>query len=267
MRELMRVPQERALAQRAAQIDAFFDQQIEEARRSQPAEQLGTSIASLMKARADAKASARQEIVGAAGYVESYSVTLENDLVQTGEAEVLFASDGFPQGGKAVNMVARSTTLFAQIQVALANANPYAPQLEVDVWGDEPGWVEGSFRSMQEIVERGQPSIIRHWRWWIQPVVIPVFTWAFFSWFLAALIEFYRVPVLLKYPWLAIFAGALPAGGVLQVLQRAIPPFAVYRTGEGFVRDVVRGLLIVVLGALLLWLLGRIGLWFAARTS
>jgi hypothetical protein len=62
-----------------------------------------------MKAKADAKARAVQEIVGVTGYVEAHSVTLENDRVEVGEAERLFASEGFPQGVKAMNMLARST--------------------------------------------------------------------------------------------------------------------------------------------------------------
>lgn len=264
-RELMKTPRERALAQREAQIGVFFDQQIEGARRTQPAEQLGSAIDSLMKAKADAKAKAAEEIVGVTGYAEAYSITLENDRVEIGEAEHLFSPEGFPRV-KAVNMVVRSQIPNAQIQVALANANPYVPQLEANIGGDDPGWVDGSLRSMQEILERGQTFPLKHWHCWIRPIVLPILTWAFFSWLLAALVGFYRIPVLLKYPWLAIFPGALPTAGVFWLLQRAIPPFGVYRAGEGYLPEAVRGLIIVVIGAALLWLLGRFGLWLVAHT-
>jgi len=148
----------------------------------------------------------------------------------------------------------------------LANANPYVPQLDVGVTGDDPSWVEGSLRSVYEQVRLNEPWLIRHYRWWVQPYVLPLLTWAFFAWFFAAVIEYYEIPILARYPWLAIFAGALPVAGSLYLLNRAIPPLDVYRGTERVGADTSRALLVTLLGSVLVWLLGRLGLWLTSQS-
>lgn len=264
MRDLMTPLREKALQHRRAEIEQFFDQQIAEARKTQPPQQLPGAIDTLLKAKADAQAQAVEQVIGMAAYEEFFSVTLESDVIVVRAAERLFTAADFPQRAKAVNITIRAGSL-AQITVALANANPYVPQLDVYVSGDDPAWVEGSVRSMMEVLERGQPPALKHWRWWIQPVVLPVLAWGFFAWFFAVLFEYLAMPILSTYPWLGIFAGVLPAAGVLILLQRAIPPFGVSRTPQEPATDLVRGLVVTVIGAALVWTLGRIGLWLAAR--
>jgi hypothetical protein len=264
MRALITPQREKALERRRAEIERFFDQQIREARTAQPSEQLPAAIDALLKAKADAQAQAVAEVVGLTAYEELSSVTLETDIIVVREAESLFTTADFPARVKAVNMTVQTGSI-GQIAVALANANPYVPQLDVYVSGDDPAWVEGSVRSMMEVIERGQPAALKHWRWWVQPIVLPILAWAFSAWFLAVLFEYLRVPILSEYPWLSIFSAALPAAGVLWLLQRAIPPFAVSRTPQETSTDVVRGVIVTLIGAAVVWALGKIGLWLTTR--
>jgi hypothetical protein len=264
MRDLMAPRREKALEARRAEIEHFFDRQIAEARRTQAPEQLPGAIDSLLKAKSDAQAQALGEVTELSGYGEFFSVTLESDVVVAREAERLFTLADFPQRVKAVNMAVRTAAL-GQISVALATANPYVPQLEASVTGNDPAWVEGSTRSMMEVLERGQGPVLKHWRWWLQPVVLPIFAWALSAWFLAVLFEYLALPILSAYPWLAVFAGAFPAGGVLYLLHRAIPPFAVSRTPHETSTDLVRGIAVTVVGAGVVWVLGKIGLWLATK--
>ena len=79
------------------------------------------------------------------------------------------------------------------------------------------------------------------------------------------LVESLAVPILSTYPWLAIFAATFPAAGVLFLLNRAIPPFAVSRSPQETSADSVRGILVTVIGAAVVWVLSKIGLWLGTR--
>jgi hypothetical protein len=240
MRDLARPLRERTLERRRAEIEALYDQ-IASARQRVAPDQLPAAIDALLRAKEEARRRAADELSTLAAYEELFSVTLVDNTIIVREAERLFTAEDFPQGVKAVNMIVRVGTN-SQILVALANANPYVPQLEVNVAGAEPGWVQGSLNSMEEVISRGQPLVLWHWRAWLQPYVLPTLTWALFAWFFAVVFEYYRIPILWFYSWLGIFAALLPAAGSLVLLQRAIPPFGVSRSGQESATDILRGL-------------------------
>lgn len=263
MRDLIAPRREAIFERRRAEIEQFFDNQIAEARRVQPPEQLPGAIEALLRAKGEARDRAVAEAVAA--YEEFFSVTLENDVIIAREPERLFTATDFPPNVKAVNMTVRMLGQ-VQIVVALAKANPYVPQLEVYVSADDPAWMEGSIRSMMEVIERGQNQLLKHWRWWIQPYVVGVLVWAFLSWFLAVLLEYLKVPILSSYSWLAAFLATFPAAGVMLILQEAIPPFRVSRPGQQTTSDFVVGVIVTVVGAVLIWILSEIGLWLLGKT-
>lgn len=263
MRDLVVPRREAAFERRRAEIERFFDNQIEEARRAQTGEQLPGAIEALLRAKGETRERAMAEALAA--YEEFFSLTLEDDVIIVREPERLFTVADFPPNVKAVNMNIRMAGQ-AQIVVALATANPYFPQLELYVSANDPAWMEGSARSMLEVLERGQSSLLKHWRWWIQPYLIGVLLWGFLSWFLAVLFEYLSVPILSSYSWLSAFLATFPAAGGIFILQKAIPPFRVSRPGQQTASDFAVGLLVTVVGAGLIWLLSKIGLWLATRT-
>src|SRR5712691_11552977 len=67
MRVLMRSQVERALAIGGAQIETLFDQQIDDARRTQPPANLPTALDTLMKAKVDAKQNLLKQVFGQSG--------------------------------------------------------------------------------------------------------------------------------------------------------------------------------------------------------